>query len=205
MAKEKTAIIILGGGLKRNKNGSWRTANYGKAGDKFGMTGDRLRIIAGAYLAQDHGEYLVLAAGGRGQYKNIPGSPNISRVIKNELLELGVPKKQILEESKSDTTYRQLQNVTRLVRKLRVIKVFILTNQWHIPRILALLKHNPGLRKLAGYEPELLSAETIVLKYDRKKWRKIIQTARSSKEFKKRVKLEMNGIKAIKNQTYFYK
>jgi len=96
---KKTAIVILGGGLKKDADGRWRTTNYDESGDNFGVSGDRLRVVAANYLYKNNQEQLIIASGGKGQLKNIPGAPAVSEVLKRELIELGVPEEKIIEEN----------------------------------------------------------------------------------------------------------
>ncbi len=49
----KKLLAILGGDLVRDvATGKWRTTTFEDAGDKFGILGDQLRVIAGWHLYQ---------------------------------------------------------------------------------------------------------------------------------------------------------
>jgi len=56
MDKIEQAIYILGGGLKKEADGKWRTTNYDEPGDNFGISGDRLRVVAAGYLYKNNPE-----------------------------------------------------------------------------------------------------------------------------------------------------
>lgn len=197
-----TAIAILGGGLKKSKNGIWRTTNF-KEGDNFGADGSHIRIIAGSYLYKNNLFDLVIASGGKGQYKNIKNAPNISTVIKEELIKLGVSNKKIIEEKKSNNTYEQLIEIEKIIERKKLKKLIIISNKYHLPRIRIMIENERKLRKLFKSNIiKLKSAEDIIVKYDAKKWKPIIDNAYKSKAIKERIKLEKKGLLDIKKGVY---
>lgn len=202
------AVVILGGGLKKDKNG-WRTTNFNE-GDNFGCLGDRLRVPAGAFLYKNfkkiNPNLLMVASGGRGQYKDVPGAPAVSSVLKKELVELGVKRGDIIIEDKSGTTYQQLKELRRLILKNNWNKIVILSNRCHLPRVAALIENVKNLeflkRRLETKKIFLISAENVLLKYEKKKWKNIIERAYKSKLMKNRLVLEKQGIKQLKAGLY---
>src|SRR3989344_8965817 len=106
MEKPKNTIVVLGGGLVED-GGKFRTTNFNE-GDTFGALGDRLRVEAANVLFKRDPSSEIVALGGKGQYNQTSNYPPVSSVIKQELIELGVPEEQILAETKSGSTYQQL-------------------------------------------------------------------------------------------------
>jgi len=198
----KTIIIILGGGLTRDKDGKWRTTNFNEKGDSFGAVGDRLRVIAGSCLRKNNPNSLIIASGGKGQYENKIDTPNISEIIKNELIELDIPAKNIILETNSGNTYQQLKEIQKIITKLDSQQAIIISNKYHLPRIRAMIKYNKNLKNLSMIL--LQSAEEILIKHKPKQWRAIIESAYKSGAMKKRIALEVRGVKQIKEGIYNY-
>ncbi len=202
--KNKSAVFIMGGGLI-NDSGTWRTTNYDE-GDKFGVSGDSAIVAAAALLFADHPEWLFIASGSRGQYKDIINAPNVSTVIKNELIRLGIPAGNIVEENNSKNTYQQLQNLQVIHKKNNFDKIFIIGNKHTQPRLQAMIEYKKELAELkSAFSSSCLksiSAEEILLDKDPDTWKNIIETAYASEAMKKRVALENQGARQVKEGTY---
>lgn len=203
------AIAVLGGGLKKDKRG-WRTVNFDE-GDNFGATGDRLRVKAGKYLyaraSKNNSDVLIIVLGGKGQLKNIKGAPAIAEVLKKELTELGVPSKKIIEEKKSGNTFEQLLALNNVVVKRDLRNIALISNRHHLPRVKTMIEYYADkVRRLASMlvtgRLQLVSAEKICLSYDSRKWAIAIEKAYKSKAMKRRLQLEKQGIKDIKEGRY---
>ena len=200
---KKTAIVILGGGLKKDADGRWRTTNYDESGDNFGVSGDRLRVVAANYLYKNNQEQLIIASGGKGQLKNIPGAPAVSEVLKRELIELGVPEEKIIEENNSGNTYEQLKEIKKIISEKKLKNIIILSNGWHLPRIKEMLEQFEELKQIFDLtKVEFLSAEKICLEHDKEAWQEIIEKAYKSEMLKKRIELEQKGVQDIKEGRY---
>jgi hypothetical protein len=203
LINKKTAIVVLGGGLKKGADGKWRTTNYDEPGDKFGILGDRLRVVAASYLYKKNPGITIIASGGHGQSRGLKGVPTVSEVIKRELIEMSVPKKDIVKEEMSGNTYEQLREAKRLTSKLGIKKIVFLSNKWHLPRIKKMFEKFAELKEIQSLvDLDLKDAERILLDNNRKRWQKIIKQAYRSEELKKRIKLERQGIEAIKQGKY---
>ncbi len=199
----KKVIFVLGGALV-NDAGTWRTTNYDE-GDNFGISGDRLRVLAAAYLYRDNNDASIIVLGGRGQLKNISGSPPVAKVIKRELIDLGVPAGKIAIETKSGNTYEQLKALINVLKKIKIKEISIISNQHHFKRIKAMLATAPGLENLKSATIKFISAEAVTIKYGEKKWKKIIDRAYASQTMKERIALEKKGVKQIRAGTYNFK
>lgn len=202
MKKIDKIINILGGSLIQDRQGHWRTTRFDE-GDNFGALGDRLRVVAAFYLYQHNHELNFLASGGKGQLKNISSAPTISSIVKQELIQLGVPAEQIDLEDNSNTTFEQLTELALYLKKKKIKAIEIISNQHHLPRIRYLIKSGPklaALRKLVSLK--LLSAEKICLKYRPAQWREEINRAYLSQAMKDRIKVEQQGIHDLKTGKY---
>ncbi len=193
-----SAVIILGGGLIKDDNG-WRTTNFSE-GDNFGALGDRLRVEAANYLYRDNPETLIIASGGKGQLREITDAPNVSVVIKKELIELGVPAENIIEEFESDSTYQQLLKIKALRATMNLNNACVISNGYHLPRIQEMINASPELKELADLK--LISAEEILLNHERKRWEKTIQEAYQSEAMKTRIEAENRGIADLREGKY---
>ena len=202
--KNTAAIAVLGGALvKDRRTGTWRTSTLQDKGDKFGVQNDRLRVIAASYLAKKYPNDVIIVSGGKGQLKNVPQAPTLAHVIKHELMRQGIAEGRIIEEDKSGTTYEQLLELKNIMTKLELKKVKIVSNQWHLPRIRAIIIHRSELNKMSKISHlALIPAEKILLQINRKKWQPIIKEAHSSARMKTRIRLEQKGIRDIKAGSY---
>jgi hypothetical protein len=205
----KTGIAIISGCLKRGRNGKWRTSNFDEEGDKFGVVGDRLRVLAAHYLYLENPSQFLLALGGKGQLETVQGVPTIAEVVKGELLELGVPEKKIILEEKSGNTYQNLLAIKNIIIKEDFNRMNVVSNKYHLPRIKAFIENDHSLVDLKEMlrigRLRLYSAEEVLLKHNPKRWKKIISNAYKSKSLKIRIQKEIVGIKDIREGNYNFK
>ena len=198
------AIAVLGGSLVKEKSGRWRTTGF-EEGDNFGVQGDRLRVIAAGLLYKKDG-VLIIALGGRGQLKDVPDSPAVSEVIKDELIELGVRPEDIFCEKNSGSTFEQLRELGDIAGKENLEALTIITNEYHLPRVRAMVQYNPVLTKAFSHcRLVFKSAESVLLEYDSETWKEVISAAYKSDAVKKRIASEMAGAEQIKDGTYVYR
>lgn len=199
MNKEK-AIVILGGGIKKIKD-KWRTTSF-QEGDEFGALGDRLRVIAGSYLYNDDRELTIIALGGKGQLKKFPDAPPVSSVIKEELIERGIPENVIIEEDKSGSTYEQLQELKSIIHDKNFESVIIISNEYHLPRIQAIIKQDVELKKMLNtLQIEVKSAEKSLIEHE-PGWEKVIKSIYGGEAMQERIALEQKGVRDIKEGKY---
>ena len=190
----RKAIVILGGILKKEK-GEWRTGNLEE------NEVDKLRIIAANYLCQDDKNQFLIASGGNRWVKDNPDAL-LATVIKKELIERGVPVKRIIEENKSNNTYQQLQELKKIIIKQKLQQITIISNNYHLPRIKAMIRKNGKLNKMLTKNQLIIqSAEEIIIKHESKQ-EKVIRAAYKGKDMQKRIALEKKGIKDIKQGKY---
>lgn len=194
----KEAIAVLGGVLRKNKDGRWRTSNFRESGETHGVLGDRLRVVAGALLYKENPNNMIIAMGGRGRFKDIPDVPFLAEVIKNELVALGVPESVVMLESNSGTTYQQLQELKNIMAKESFQRIAVISNDYHLPRVEITIKQDPNLHRLLEQSRiELCSAEKILLERQPQLWKKVIEDAYSSEEMKKIIEREKKGVRML--------
>jgi len=194
-------LYILGGGLV-NENNKWRTTTFDE-GDNFGAIGDRLRIDATYVLYKKNPNLMLMTSCGKGQYDSIEDVPTVAEVMKQELIELGINKKEILKEENSGNTWQGLQELRKIIKKKNLDKVCIISNRGHLPRIQAMIEVDDELNEMLKKEMlELVSAEEVLIEDDPKKWKDYIEKAYESEAMKKRIALETQGVKQIKEGTY---
>ena len=202
--KKNKAIVILGGGLKKDQ-GTWRTTNYDE-GDNFGVSGDRVIVVAANFLSKDYPEYYFIASGGKGQYREDVTAPTVASVIKKELIDFGVPKTCIVEEDKSNNTFQQLKNIQTICIEENLIDLLIVSNRHSLSRIQAMIEYKEELAYLKKIfktvQLKLISAEDVLLQYEPNIWKEIIEDAYKSPSMKSRIMLEEQGTRQIKEGTY---
>lgn len=200
MVKRSLGVAIIGGGLAKDTGGKWRTTYFTES-DSFGALGDRLRVIAGSYLYQENPEAELIVLGGKGQLKAVPGVPAVANVIKQELIKLKVPARRIIVETRSGTTFEQLFALSRIIQRGKYDKIMIVSNQYHLSRIRAMIRCDTTLSRVL-HRVTLLSAEKIVLRKQPQEWADRISKAYASVAMRRRVQLEKQGIRDFKLGVY---
>lgn len=208
LSQESSAIVIFGGGLKKDETtGRWRTTNFDE-GDRFGVQGDRLRVVAGSMFAKGSSDPPLILLGGKGQLAAIPDAPCVADVMKQELVELGVEAERIIAERESGSTYQQLIELQKIMAEKRFSSLILISNRYNIPRIQAMIEYAPGLDTLKDLlqnrRIRLESAEEIAIKYDPETWEETIDRAYQSEAMRQRVQLEEKGVEEIKAGIYQY-
>ena len=203
--KTPDAIVVLAGGIRQDSSGRWRSTDLTPEDNDFSAPGGKLRVLAAALLADRYPEAVVVASGGRGY--DLPADapenrPPVAEILRDELIECGIPAGRITLETASNTTYGQLQELKSLAQKQGFRHVILVTNQWHMPRTEVLLEVKfPALQAQVG----LVSAEGILLDADTELWGFVLKEAYASEWLLRRKKNEERGIAQIKEGTYRYR
>lgn len=200
--KTSNAIVVLAGGIKQDTSGHWESTSLTAGDSAQSAPGGKLRVLAGAVLAGQYPEAIVIASGGKGY--DVPNDapkdrPFLAEILRDELVESGVPKSRIVLETNSHTTYQQLQQLELLVQQQALHKVVIVSSRWHLPRIETMLAMKFSELRTSV---ELVSAEEILLEADPMRWGAVIAGAYSSAFMTERIVKEDRGIAQIKNGTY---
>lgn len=199
----KKIIVVFSGGLIKDLSDQWRTTAYVDQGDKFGLDGHRLRLAAAALLWRDEPAAIIVVSGGRGQNQNVPDAPAASMVAKRELLALGVPSEKIFEENRSQNTYDQIVELRKIFSEHRPGTISVVSNDYHRPRIKAMIELADDLRRLfESGRIVLVGADSFLLERDPLNWREVIEKAQTSEAMKQRILLEEKGIADLKKGVY---
>ena len=203
MKRQIKTIVILGGGLFKDSDGRWRTTLGENQSGHLGILNDRLRVVAGAELWKENKNSQIISSGGQGKLKNIlPVGLTSSKVIKDELLKLGVPAKNITEENKSGTTFEQLRAIKKMIEDDKISgNIHIVSNNYHLPRIQAMIEHS-DIRAVLSGKINLVGAEDVLLRLLPDQWKEFIEQSKKSEAMKKRVESEKKGVEQIKNGLY---
>ncbi|MEK7551840.1 MAG: YdcF family protein [Patescibacteria group bacterium] len=194
-------VVVLGGGLRKDDTGRWCTVGLAQGGDNFAASNDRWRIDAAHTLWKSDPSTTLVPSAGQGQYKGTD-TPAVAEVMASELVELGVPESAITKDIESGNTVEQLRMTAKLAREMGLRQVAVLSNEWHLARIQAMLDHAPGLvQAFTGILVNLVAAESI-LWAESKEWQERIKAARVDSGIMKRVELEANGVRQIQEGTY---
>lgn len=191
-------ILILGGGLIY-QNGHWQSTGF--HGPVFGS---QLRVLAGSYLFSQNLKQVIIASGGKGYLKDTKNAPAVGAVVARELIALQVPKKNIIEENRSNNTYQQLRNFKKLLLKYDFTHVRIISNKYHLARVKALIGRDLLLKNLLRKKIQLLSAESIVIKYN-PEMKTQIKKLYASLGMKEVLKKERDDVRQINNGIYDFK
>jgi hypothetical protein len=201
----KRAIIILSASIKKDKNGNWSSTDLKEKDDKCGAPGGKQRLLAAKYLYEKNNDYFLIATGGRGNdvKDRSPDRPDLCRIIKNELIELGIPENIIYLENRSNTTFEQLQELKKNILKLDLELAMIISNKYHLPRLRIMIDKDPIMNSyMASGIIKLVSAEAILIKQNPEKWGREIKTIYESDWMKIRIKNERQGVRDLKNNKY---
>ncbi len=197
----KMLIAIFGGAIV-DKNGIWQTVESTDEGDQNGVTQCRFRTVAASVLYKKNlGKPILLAQGGLKE----GARPSIASVIREELIALGVDQHHIILEENSRSTYTQLIELQRVIDKEHPNNVFIVSNEWHLPRIEAMIRCVSDFKSLRQVAPKLCAAEEILLEEAKEEWQEKVQKARQNDALTDRLAKEKQGIKEIEAGIYKYK
>lgn len=199
------AIVILAAGIKQNTIGRWASTDLTEADNKLGAPGGILRVRAAAVLSNRYPSAAVIASGGKGfdVPKDAPDHrPLLCEILRDELLDAGVPPGRIVLEKQSNTTYQQLSALAALVGEHGWTYVAVVTNCWHLQRVYAIIRSK--LHGLAD-SVEVVSAEEVLIAHNKEEWESSIAQAYASGWLARRIESEDNGVRQIKEGTYEFK
>lgn len=191
-------ISVLSGDIW-DDGGIWRTKDGDNRSGGAGAT-ESFRIPAAAVLAQEDPRAVIVLQGGLAQGLR----PSLASVMSQELSALGVSAESLVLEERSQTTYQQLVELQSLAKRERPAQVWILSNEWHLPRIEAMLENIPALAALQALRPHLVSAEEVLLRTGSAQWGDAIAAARQSAPTRARIALEQEGIEDLKAGRYHF-
>lgn len=201
----REAVAVLGGVIRKKKDGTWRTSNLYENGESLGSLGDGLRVRAAALLYHKNSNYLIIASGGKGRFKRIVGVPAIAQVIKAELIKLNVPERAVMIEDKSGSTYEQLQKIKKILVDNSISRLVVISNAWHLPRVKAMVKLDPDLNKTWKQRRLILKSAEKILISQNQLWKQKIAKAYNKDKIQQIIKSEKQGIKDLLEGNYVFK
>lgn len=203
---ELDAVAVLGGGMIRDEHGKWRTTRFEETGDNFGVTCDYIRVLAAKEIYKKNSKITIITCGSKGQFSHIPDAPTIAELLKQELIEHKIPKNAIMEEKNGGNTYQQIMAIAELIKNFRFKKIGLISNQYHLPRVRAMIKYNEILKK--SLNPDIiiyLCAEEVLIELDHQNnWKEVLTKAYEIRAMKERIALENKGVKEIVEGRYRY-
>ncbi len=131
------AIVVLGGGT--------RSPAYPRPDVDLNDAGDRVWYGATLYRAGKAPKIIV--SGGRIEWLG-SGNPE-SEDLTKLLVTMGVPKADIIPESKSYNTYENAVNVKKILDAEKFKTILLVTSAMHMPRSMAIFKHQ-GVNAIAA-------------------------------------------------------
>lgn len=197
-----TLLSVLSGDIQ-NDNGVWRTTDYVVRYGSPAGTPVAFRIpAAAAYLRHfNKDEATVLLQGGLADETY----PSLASVMMRELLEQGAPAEVLQLEEESETTYQQLLALQQAALAAPSAAVEILSSEWHLPRVRAMVEHAAALGALRARTPQYVAAEEVLIAEDPLRWKEKIDAARARPDAKARAALEQKGVDEIRAGTYGYR
>lgn len=192
----KLIISLLGADIYKDNAGLWHSCDLNMRENPGRAPGDSFRVAAASYLAKRGA--LIYAQGGLADDIH----PPIADVMEHELRDLGIPRPQIATEVHSKTTLSQLIQLQDFLRRKMPKHILILTNEWHLPRVKAMVEHFTECSTLRSMKPVFMSAEEVLLQYDPKQWQQKVVQARIRPEMKEIIALEKKGVQQIENGSY---
>lgn len=191
--------IVIVGAYPHQKDGVWRTSGIDDPGDHAGATFDHFRILAGAILARRYPDAPLILSGGAQ-----PGANSCAVVARRELVELGIAENRMILEERSHSVHQQLYEIGMIAKIRRLGHLFLVTNEWHHPRIAAMIEHSPKLEIWRKLSWERVGAEQVMLESGNTEWATMVATERVHPKLVERIKMEEQGVRQVIDGTYHY-
>ncbi len=202
---QKSVIVVLAAGISKAGNKYYSTKLFENR-DYISTLGGELRVVAAAELFKRDSFDKIIVSGGAGvnPQPSIFKFNSLSRVMKTELIDLGIPAQAILEEKKSHNTLEQLIYTSQMLTALSFSKIILISNKYHLSRVRSMINFKVPLlaKMLSNKKLRLQAAEAILLKFQEKKWGRQIEKFYNSKLLASIKKKEQAGIKALKQDKY---
>lgn len=196
-------VVVLGGNIRRAKDGRWKTTSYKEGEEK--SIGAHARTLAAAELYKmGEAKTFLLSTG---KTITIPGTnipdpqfPTEASVMKDEMTRYGIPETNIILEEISTTTLTNAQEVAKILRQHPEFKrVGVLTSFWHLER--AMVMFEAQRLDLEGKMLIPLDADQIVADKSNRH-SQVVRDMKSSTTIDKRIDAEINGIRLFKEGKY---
>lgn len=224
------AFYILSGGITKVKlddEVKWRSGSYADL-DPHGLaSGGKARVLATAELEQYFPQSVIVT---NSHYEK--EAPTHAEVASQELVHYGVPQERIILHPESNSTFTELTDLVRMVVDKNWQHVAVVTNEFQIPRAEEMLRQilveeelEQQKEKIKTIYTEALSnfkrenreyilkfkqnktkitfvAAENVLPHRDKKYLSLIEKARETDAYKKRVETERQAVEQLKAGVY---
>lgn len=121
-------IVVLGGAL------GYYDTKFNQIG--FNYSADRV-IQAIRFIKTDKANYLIYS-GGDGTLSKSLGKESV--ILKNYLINMGIPEEKIIIESESRNTYENAKYTAQIIKSKVDAKVLLITSAFHMRRAMACFK-----------------------------------------------------------------
>jgi len=193
MESRKKLIVILASQIQHTPTG-WVIEEGDGPGDTVGPTYGAFRVAAGAYVAEEYPEADLVASG----FTPSPDGPSIASVVKEQLIRFGVAPARIMLLDTPRNTYHELKELSVLMAR-GYEEALIVTNEWHAPRVEAMVAYVPVPRA------RVLPAEEVLLRHDAALWVSRVARMRADPRIAKRIALEKKGVEDINAGRYTWR
>ena len=185
------AIVIFSAGVMPREGGGLRTTTYNES-DEFGTLGGRDRVEAGALLAKQYPDALVVAT-----CKRMDDSPpTLASTYSDELEALGVAPERIVREEVSVNTMTSVRETLKMAQEKRWRHLLFLSSEFQVPRIKAFYDEQKSAIPVT-----IVSSESVLTKHD-PSFTASFEKVKQSPAYQTRLAAEARGIAAIKRGAY---
>lgn len=198
-------LFILSGNIVWDGR-KFRSTTY-QDSDQHGMLGGKARVIVGAELAKYFPETKIVPT----THTN-PALPSEASVMEQELIRLGVPREQILKEEQSFSTHSELVEMVKLASLHKWEHVGIVTSDYHVPRVQEMYEYLEALSSDEIFQKQLSEFRTTtkvtfveaesILPLRSKHYVKLIEDAKKTEEYARRLDSEKGGREDLKKKQY---
>ena len=179
-------VVVLGGNIRKSKDGSWKTTSYIEGDEK--SIGAHARTLAAAELyKQGKAKNFIVCTG---VTTTLPGTnvidssaPSEAFVMKQEMVRYGIPKENIILEEESTTTLTNAIEAAKILKQHpEFARAGILTSFWHLERAMVMIESQR--LDIFGKSIFPLNADEIIAKRSRRH-KKIVSEMKDSDTTKK--------------------
>lgn len=144
------AVVVLGQGMKLNERG-----------EPVPSLESKMRAIAALELF-GQGKVNKIILSGNARRKGYPANVTIAGLMKQYLIERGIPEEAVVTETGSKNTAENLENSLKIIESEGLKKILFETNEYHIPRARQLLNNILEKHGLHLDEASFVSAEKLL-------------------------------------------
>ncbi|OGH11037.1 MAG: hypothetical protein A3B38_02495 [Candidatus Levybacteria bacterium RIFCSPLOWO2_01_FULL_36_13] len=200
---EFDVVVVLGGNIRKDNNGNWRTSSFEEGEEK--SMGAHGRILAASELyKQGKAKNFIVCTGLSSNISGQPGvlepqAPTEAEVMAWELEEYGVPKNLIIREDISDSTLANVREAARIIREHNFKNVGLLTSFWHLERAMVMME-SQRLDTEGRHVTPLSSEDILAEKSSHHAY--LINKVKEAPTMQKRIEAENRGLQAFKSGDY---